>query len=78
MIKQIDLNFEGTARLLFSCDKPFLHCAIQEIALYIPFMLEKFKKCFFYQENISNVRTRDVKITLLCIEHLLKFVQWDQ
>lgn len=55
MIKQIDLNFEGTASLLFSCDKPFLHFAIQDIALYIPFMLQKSKKCFFCQESISNV-----------------------
>lgn len=52
MIKQIDLNFEGTASLLFSCDKPFLHCATQDVALYVPFMLEKSKKCFFYQESI--------------------------
>lgn len=59
MIKQIDLHVEGTASLLFSCDKRFLHCAIQDISLYIPFMLENqesdFNYCFCCLEGISNV-----------------------
>lgn len=58
MTKQIVLHMEGIASLLFSCDKCFLHCAIQDICLYIPLMLEKssdFHYCFCYLESISNV-----------------------
>ena len=59
MIKHIDLHIEGAASLLFSCDKCFLHCAIQDISLYIPFMLENQESdlnyCFCYLESISKV-----------------------
>lgn len=59
MIKQIDLHVEGTAIFLFPCDKPFLHCAIQDISLYIPFMLENqesdFNYYFCYLKSMSNV-----------------------
>lgn len=59
MIEQIDLHVEGTASLLFSSDKHFLRCAVQDASLYIPFMLENqenyFSYCLCYLESISNV-----------------------